>query len=274
MDGSAVSSTQSGAPARFPCVLVTRPHPQADEWVRRLHLLDQQAAALPLLAIEPLAGDDPLLQQAWQQVAGCRLLMFVSPNAVAAFMAGRPADWVWPASLLAGATGPGTVAALRASGVPESAVAAPHPDAPQFDAETLWAHRLEREDWSEQRVLVVRASEGRDWLSERLTSQGAQVSHVAAYRRCAPRWGDVERAQLHRAIQCPQQHAWLLSSSEAIRHLRGCLEDLGEPSWWDAVLQVPAWATHPRIVQSARETGFVQVHPAQPDPAWLVQALR
>lgn len=262
------------AAARAPCVLVTRPQPQADEWVGRLHLLGQQAAALPLLAIQPLSGDDVLLQQAWRQVAGCRLLMFVSPNAVTALMAGRPAGWVWPEHLLAGATGPGTVAALRAAGVPESVIAAPRPDAAQFDAETLWAHRLEREDWSAQRVLIVRASEGRDWLSERLSSRGAQVSHVAAYRRCAPRWGDTERAQLHQAVQSPQQHAWLLSSSEAIGHLKGCLDDLGAASWWDAVLQVPAWATHPRIVQSARATGFTRVHPAQPDPAWLVQALR
>lgn len=269
-----MSTSAVEASARSPCVLVTRPQPQADEWVCRLHLLGQQAAALPLLAIEPLAGDDPLLQQAWQQVAGCRLLMFVSPNAVTAFMAGRPAGWVWPEHLLAGATGPGTVAVLREMAVPGLAIAAPRPDAAQFDAETLWAHRLERESWVGQRVLIVRASEGRDWLSERLASQGALVSHVAAYRRSAPRWGEAERSLLHRVVQYPQQHAWLLSSSEAIGHLKGCLDHLGEAVLWTPLQQVAAWATHPRIAQNALAAGFAQVHPAQPDPAWLVQALR
>jgi uroporphyrinogen-III synthase len=254
-------------------VLVTRPQPQADEWVQRLRDLGQQAAALPLLAIEALPGDDPALQLAWRQVEGCRLLMFVSPNAVAAFMAGRPPGWVWPQGLLAGATGPGTVAALRAQGVPDASIASPRPDAAQFDAETLWAHRLEREDWAGRRVLIVRASEGRDWLSERLTAQGAQVTPVTAYRRCAPRLGEAERALLRRVVQAPQQHAWLLSSSEALGHLSGCLAELAEADWAPALRQVPAWATHPRIADNARAAGFAKVHAAQPDPAWLVRAL-
>ena len=73
------------------------------------------AAALPLLAIEPVPVDDPALQAAWAALPATRLVMFVSPNAVASFMAGRPTGWIWPDGLLAGATGPGTVAALRAA---------------------------------------------------------------------------------------------------------------------------------------------------------------
>lgn len=256
-----------------PCVFVTRPQPQADEWVARLEALGQPAFALPLLAIEPLPADDRALQAAWQALPALRLVMFVSPNAVASFLAARPAGLAWPDGVLAGATGPGTVAALRAAWVPEAAIAAPRADAAQFDAETLWNHRLSQEAWAGRRVLVVRATEGRDWLSQTLLAEGAQVEALAAYRRATPRWSSAQCERLRAAATAPRAHAWLFSSSEAIAQLPGLLAAHGLPGAIDALRHCLALATHPRIAATARSAGFTEVQGVQPDPARVAERL-
>ena len=97
-------------PAR---VLVTRPQPQADAWVRRLCSAGLPAKALPLIEIGP--APDPVAVRT--MAAGLRagmLVMFVSPNAVSQFAACLPAGWVWPDGVRAACTGPGTMAALQA----------------------------------------------------------------------------------------------------------------------------------------------------------------
>lgn len=256
-----------------PCVFVTRPQPQADEWVERLEALEQSAFALPLLAIEPLPADDPALQAAWRTLPTLRLVMFVSPNAVASFLAARPVGLAWPDGVLAGATGPGTVAALRAAQLPEAAIAAPRADAAQFDAETLWQHRLSREAWAGRRVLVVRATEGRDWLAQTLQAEGAQVEALAAYRRATPRWSPAQCERLRQAAAHPADHAWLFSSSEAIAQLPGLLASHGLPQAFDALRACPALATHPRIAATARSAGFAEVQGVPPDPARVAERL-
>lgn len=292
----------AGSPPVRPRVLVTRPQPQADEWVARLEALGQPAMALPLLAIEPLPPTDVQLRAAWARLAQRRLVMFVSPNAVSSFMAARPPGWAWPDTLLAGATGPGTVAALTAAGVPTLRIAAPRVDAAQFDAETLWNDRLQQEDWCGMTVLIVRASEGRDWLARTLAAQGADVEMLAAYRRCAPRWTDQQRAALQGLLQLAADHApvdghaiagaaaalppavWLFSSSEAIQQLPALWTQQGPAATacglaapgdgLPAALRCwPGLATHPRIADTARAAGFGQVMQIQPDPEIVVQAV-
>ena len=112
-------------------VIVTRPAAQAAVWVDALRALGQPAQALPLIEIGPADDTEPL-RQAWQALAGCALVMFVSANAVQAFFAGVRGA-VWPAGVRAGATGPGTSAALRAAGLAEAAIVEPAAGAPSFD---------------------------------------------------------------------------------------------------------------------------------------------
>lgn len=258
-----------------PTVLVTRPQPQADDWVGRLRALGQAAEALPLLAVQALSPQDPGLQAAWAGLERCRLVMFVSPNAVAAFMAARPEGRGWPASVWAGATGPGTVAALRQAGLPAEVIVAPGADAAQFDAETLWQQRLSGQDWAGQAVLIVRAGEGRDWLADTLRAQGAQVAPLMAYRRVAPVWSAAQVECLRGVARDPGAWAWSFSSSEAVRALPQLLTDHGldAAALLGALRRVPAWATHPRIAETVRQAGFERVREVSPDPAALVAAL-
>jgi len=238
-------------------LIVTRPAAQAADWVRALQALGQDAVALPLLDIAPVEDPAPL-HAAWRALPGADFVMFVSANAVLHFFAQAPAGLAWPQGLRAGCTGPGTSAALRGAGVPAGAIVEPTPGS-SFDSESLWA-LLAHEDWAGRRALVVRGEEGRDWLADTLRARGATVDFVAAYRRCAPVLDAAAQALLARALATPAAHLWLLSSSEAVAHLR----PLAPGADWSTS---SALASHPRIAQTARELGFGQVVLTAPSPA-------
>lgn len=246
-------------------LLVTRPAAQAAAWVAELQALGHEAVALPLIDIGPAADAAPV-REAWQQLAQFSLVMFVSANAVQHFFALAPA--AWPACLRAGSTGPGTSAALRGAGLPPAAIVEPAADAGRFDSEALWAS-LAGEDWAGRRVLVVRGEEGRDWLADTLRGRGAAVEFVAAYQRRPPQPDATARALLAAALADPQTNVWLLSSSEAVGHLR----QLAPGADWSASR---ALASHPRIAQAARDAGFGDVQllatpTAAAVAAWVAQ---
>ena len=250
------------------CLIVTRPAAQAADWVRQLSALGLQAEALPLLGIEAVADQAPLLA-AWQDLPACKLVVFVSPNAVQHFFAAAPSfapnpPATWPSAVLAGSTGPGTTQALRQAGVPAAQIAEPAADAAQFDTEALWS-RLQAMAWTAERVLVVRGESGRDWLADVLRQQGAEVNFVAAYRRTPPQPDAAGLALLAAASSQPAQHLWLFSSSEAV----ACLHALAPAADWS---RSRALASHPRIVQAARDLGFGQVEITAPTVQAVTQA--
>ncbi len=252
-------------------LLVTRPQPQADEWVSRLNDLGVPAQALPLLCIEPLPSDDGELVSAWQRLAGQDLVMFVSPNAVLRFWASSAAR-SWPASVRAAATGSGTAGALLQCGVPPEAIDQPLGTSDRFDAETLWAQVLGARDWAGRRVLIVRGEDGRDWLAETLRQAGAEVEFLAAYRRCAPPWSDGERERLATVLGNP--HAvWLFSSSQCIDHLMDALQERGAAAL-DAARHQVALATHPKIADTAWRAGWRDVRAVLPDAGVIREAWR
>jgi len=254
-------------PARALRILVTRPAAQAAEWVAGLRANGlTTAVALPLIGID--AVDDPgELIDAWRLLAQHRLASFVSPNAVQHFFAHRPAGALWPLTLLAGSPGPGTTRALADAGVAPTQIIEPAADAAQFDSESLWA-QLRQHDWHGARTLVVRGDGGRDWLADTLRAAGAEVTHVAAYRRCVPRFGAAEQALLHAATAAPAEHLWLFSSSEAIDNL-AALAPAG--TVWHVARAV---ATHPRIVARARVLGLTSVLETRPSLAAVVACIQ
>ena len=246
----------------WPIVIVTRPAAQAGPWVQALQALGMAAQALPLIHIGP-GPDRDAVANAVKRLASQALVVFVSPNAVDAFVAELRAPW--PAGVIAATTGPGTAQALRAAGVPPAQIVEPAADAPQFDSEALWAQVGER-DWRGREVLIVRGNGGRDWLAERFRGAGAQVQRISAYERQPPPWNAEQRAVLAAALAEPERHRWLFSSSEAIGHLRA-----HQPSGWQASA---ALATHPRIAEAARALGFGRVDAVRPDPASVAASLQ
>lgn len=228
-------------------LLVTRPEPQAAQWVRALRDRGVDADALPLIAIEPLADAAPL-HAAWAALGRQDLVVFVSPNAVTSFFdAARAA---WPLVVRAAAPGPGTAQALRDAGVAE--IAQPAADAASFDSASLW-ERLRHEAWQGRRVLVVRGDGGRDELAARLRAAGAQVEYVQAYRRALPRLDAAQAGLIAQAQAQPDATLWHFSSSQAVDHLL----QLAPGAHWSAGA---ALASHPRIAERARAAGFGRVH--------------
>lgn len=267
-------------------LLVTRPLAQAVDAVRELRAQGVDAHALPLIGIEPLpdaseetggdrAGEtagtasDSIavmaaeLRSSRATLAGRRLVMFVSANAVRHFLA-APGGVAWPPGTLAGSTGPGTTAALRAAGVPAACIREPGPQAERLDSEALW-QQLRHLDWQGASVLVVRGERGRDWLADTLRAEGARVDFVAAYRRTLPRLDEAQAALLRAAQADARGHAWHFSSSEAVHNL----PRLAPGGAWRAS---PALATHPRIGEAARAAGFTHVQVLAPGLAALRQA--
>jgi uroporphyrinogen-III synthase len=235
-------------------LLVTRPLAQARPWVEALRVRGVDAVSLPLIGIEPVA-DPAEVHAAWARLPTQDWVMFVSANAVERFFAASPPGAAWPPALRAGAPGPGTRAALQAAGV--AAIDEPVPG--RADSEGLWA-RVAARGWAGRRVLVVRGEDGRDWLADRLRTEGADVAHVAAYRRAPPQPGADGQALLDAAVAAPARHAFVFGSSEALAHLR----TLCPQADWAAAA---AFAGHPRIGEAARAAGFgtVCVLPPQDD---------
>lgn len=255
-------------------VLVTRPQPQADEWVRQLRAQGIDAHALPLLGIDE-APDASALHDAWAALVNLGAaarpthVMFVSPNAVNAFFEAAPGGSSWPADVCAGGPGPGTARALRACGVPADLVREPAEHSAQFDAEALWAALQAREggDWRARHVLIVRGDGGRETLADHLRAAGAEVRYLQAYARGAPVLDAPARALLARAQAEPTGHLWLFSSSQAI----GELKAMAPGADWSAAR---ALASHPRIAATARALGFGRVGEVRPAFDAVLDAVR
>lgn len=274
-------------------VIVTRPAPDAALWVRQLAQAGIAAEAFELIDIAPVcsAADVQALEDAWQALDGYAACMFVSGHAVEHFFkkkkAFAKAGYAQtainniassdvrriPPGLRFMAPGPGTVAALRAAGIPAAQIDAPLADASQFDSEALW-QVIGPRDWQGRRVLVVRgqsaggqgATSGRDWIVRQWQGAGASVDFVGVYQRRAPILTD---AQVARARQASADGSvWLFSSSEAVANLVG-LAGLQGADWGCA----RAVATHPRIAQSVRTAGWGVVVESRPALKDIRQAL-
>lgn len=272
--------------------LVTRPEPQAGQWVSKLRAHGVAAQALPLITIAPAPEPSAVRAMFAALLAAAPrqpLVMFVSPNAAAEFFAclrgprerhdasgdagaGEPPEanaaggGDWPPGAIAAATGPGTVAALRAAGVPAAAIVAPAADALRFESEAVWA-LLQGQDWSGRPAWIVRGDGGRDWFADTLRSAGAELAFVQSYVRQGPQWTPERRALLARALAQPESVRWLLSSSESVSHLGA----LAPADTWRAAT---ALASHPRIAASARAAGFGSVLEIRPTLAAVVEAMR
>jgi uroporphyrinogen-III synthase len=254
-------------PAAAPRALITRPEPEASQWVQALAARGIAAAALPLMAIAP-ASDPQALAAVQRRLADYTAVMLVSGNAARHFFESNQALALMQQAQAAIKTrvwspGPGTASVLRALGVPAERIDQPAAEARQFDSESLW-ERVGPGVSAGDRVLVVRGSEpganatgsGRDWLSAQIRAAGGEVDFVVAYTRAAPQFTHDQLA-LARSTAATGGPLWVLSSAQALGHLCAALPD----QRWDGAR---ALATHPRIAEAARAAGFGAVFECRP----------
>lgn len=253
-------------------LIITRPQSQAVAWLNVLRSLGHEAVALPLIDIVPVDSEDDAqaLEMAWARLKSFDALMFVSSSAAQAFFKpNRPFAGMESAQraielivnehprIRLWATGQGTVASLRALGIPLSRIDAPDATAGQFDSEALW-HVVQSQINNTSRVLILRGRDvgtfdsSRDWLAQQIMASGGVAQKLVVYERRAPRFGVAQTAQCRAWLR--DGSIWLLSSSQAVRHLPADLD----------VSQAICICTHERISQAARERGFAVVCTSRP----------
>jgi uroporphyrinogen III methyltransferase/synthase len=146
----------------------------------------------------------------------------------------------------------------------------------RFDSEALLA-ALEREfglaSLGGRRVLLVRGDGGRELLADTLREHGAQVDIVTAYQRSVP-IPDPAALTAIRRLLAGRPHVWVLSSSEGVRNLETLAAIHLDASERLALHRAPVIATHPRIAESARASGFDSIATSGAGDAALVRAVR
>ncbi|UDM51207.1 fused uroporphyrinogen-III synthase HemD/membrane protein HemX [Cupriavidus sp. MP-37] len=274
-----------------PTVVVTRPAGQSRQLTEALQGAGLDVLSFPLLAIGPAADDAPL-RAALARLDTFALVVFVSPNAIAfaldalAGVQGTAAAR-WPAQVAVAVVGPASVAALAERGIsapayrviaPAGANAPGHDDtmpdaeALRFDSEALWA-QLDPAALAGKPVLIIRGNGGRDWLGDRLREAGAQVEAVEAYQRTLPEPGAMQWQAVRDHLRPgAAPHAWLLTSSEAVRNLDVLARQHLSPQEDASLRQVQCIAPHARIAEQALALGFAHIQRAAPGDAGLLAA--
>ncbi|MFC4274672.1 uroporphyrinogen-III synthase [Achromobacter aloeverae] len=234
--------------------VLTRPEGNNHALAQRLSAAGWQVRDWPalVLATQSCEPDQLPRPQAYD------LAVFVSGNAARHYLAQLRAAGVtaWPSSCVVGTVGPGSAAAVRATGWFDGATLVhPGPTAPSHDSEALW-DALRQRGPLPRRVLIVRGTQGRDWLAEQLRGAGVEVLPHAAYLRAPAQWGDAEMAQLRAWRDQDARPAWLLTSGEGIAAVRANVVRAGVLPWWRGCRFL---VTHPALAtRMVSEEGIAQ----------------
>jgi uroporphyrinogen III methyltransferase/synthase len=308
------------AGAVSPCAILTRPDGQAHGLAGALHAEGIDTLAFPLLHIAAQTDADTLtaLDRALRSLASYALAVFVSPNAVTHGLArlvhlqsldprttsgraaaaardaaagagghtGDRAGDLWPEALTVAVVGPGSAQALADAGIAaprHRVIVPPGGPAARFDSEALLA-QLDLTSLAGRRVLLVRGDGGRELLADTLRASGAQVDLVSAYTRRAPAPDAAAWAALEARLASPERCAWVLTSSEAVRHLatllaarygtRDGIHTPGTPQVLAKILAAPCFTSHARIADAARAAGFDRITQCAPGDENLLAALK
>lgn len=257
-------------------IVITRPSGQAQQLSVLLYKCLQKSPAsqakppeiisLPLLTILPAKGS-ALAQDIATSLHMADLAIFVSPNAIECTMRLLECSWqeLTNSPVPIGVMGGGSLTALSSYGI--GSESAPtrllYPqDSTEWDSEGLWkALQKLQWDWPTKRVVILKGEGGRDWLANTLKVAGAHLDLISVYSRIpldleSPIWGDIRKIDFAQSL-------WLLTSSEAARHLGRAQLSLN--------LSV-ALCSHPNIADAARQIGFREIIVCEPGDDALVKA--
>ncbi|WP_448096214.1 uroporphyrinogen-III synthase [Luteibacter yeojuensis] len=242
-------------PLRNVTVVITRPAGTAGPLARRVRKLGGIPVSVPglsLRATEDAAAVDAALRRALEG----DVLVFTSPAAV------RFAADVLPLATRAAviAVGRGTARALKTASVAEVRF----PETSQNSEGVLALPELT--NVTGKRVALVGAPGGRGVIREQLALRGAVMEEIHVYHRVAPR---IDRRHIDPLLKLGRRSAVLLSSAEALDHLRRALI---APAWRKLV-QAVAVVSSDRLREIAVEAGFERVAVARSAlPTDLLQA--
>jgi uroporphyrinogen-III synthase len=240
------------SPSSHP-VIITRPLAQATALAQQITARGRQPIIFPLLEILPLS-DSTSLQAVLARLDSYALVVFVSPNAIDAAMRYIPS---WPPKLAIGIVGEGSRLALARHGLTaqNTTIFSP-PDPAKTDSEGL-LQALDLNALRGAQVLLVRGESGREYFADALSAAGIDVQAIAAYRRQAPPLDEVVKAGLPALLN--SQNDWIVTSSEALRHLMDLVQALESGTGVAKIQQQHILVPHARIAETAHALGFTNV---------------
>jgi len=257
-------------------IVITRPSGQARQLSEALQVSLRNSGftaestpkiiSLPLLTIAP-KGDDRLAEQIVVALKTSDLAIFVSPNAIECTMRLIECSWQELSNkpVPIGVMGGSSMAALKNHGIglegSPAKVFLPQNNS-QWDSEGLWNELQHlRWNWSTKRVIIFKGEGGRDWLADTLKNAGAQVEAFSVYARVpldlnSSAWNEIHEMDFAKSL-------WLLTSSEAVRHLGQAKLPLNLAT---------AMCPHHNIADAAKQIGFSKVITCEPGDEALIAA--
>ncbi len=173
-------------------------------------------------------------------------------------------------SVAIGAVGDATAATVRAelSLPPDVSVIAPAGEA--AGSEAFWA-AWTQSGRAANRVLILRAQQGREWLGERFSAAGAEVEVLPVYARTDHALDRPAREVIRRSIEEQRWAVSVFTSSEAVDALdRQLAEQRGAAGW---LRTGTALATHERIRDRLLAAGYKRVELTATDDEALIARL-
>ncbi len=240
-------------------VVITRPTGQAEHLATLLVEQGMHPIFFPVLTIHDCADITPVLEAAIA-LDTYDLAVFVSPNAIEKALDIILPRRAWPAHVPALALGKMSEQALIRRGVT-------HVISPplRFDSEAL-LELPELMAVTGKRIIIFRGETGRELLGETLMARGAEVHHVACYRRLASK---ADPGPLLKRWEAGTLDAVTLTSSEGLRCFFTMIGHLGQ-AW---LKKTPVFVTHQRIATQASALGLQQVIPTAPGDDGLMAEL-
>lgn len=234
-----------------PLAVLTRPSGRNEALAARLRAHGWEACVLPALEILPLDCLEGL-----PMPEDYDMVVFVSGNAARLYLdqlTRARGGFSWPPAVIAATVGPASAQGLRE--LPgfgaNTTVLHPPVDAPSHDSEALWAV-LQGLPALPARTLLVRGTQGRDWLGDTLAAHGVRVARHAAYDRQPAVWEAQSLAPLKRRAEAGLPATWLITSGEGADAALANLRAAGLQAWWEGCGFV---LTHPSLARRVGRPG-------------------
>ncbi|MFZ6846791.1 uroporphyrinogen-III synthase [Undibacterium sp. RuRC25W] len=231
-------------------VIITRPIAQARDFAEKVRRIGAEAILFPLIDIRALEDQREIAKEA-DALDQFSLVVFVSPNAIDAFM---PHVTNWPPSLTIAVMGSGSRHALVRYGLTEQNTRIVSPaNTLKTDSETL-LEVLDTDALAGKKVLIVRGNGGREFLSDALRSAGAEVQLLSSYERMTPDFDGRKQAELMQLLSVDNR--WVITSSEALRTLVDWVKQLQSGEFVAKLQHQEIIVPHVRIAETAQRLGF------------------
>lgn len=247
-------------------VIVTRPASSGKRLFNRISNGGHHALWWPAFDIGA-APDVERARATLARISEYDLAIFVSANAVRATR--QLMEGAWPTGTVIGAVGAATHFAIALELQPEHGCVVTVPDDEQQTGSEAFWHAWQASARRAQRVLVVRAEHGRNWLSERFLEQGSAVDAVAVYSRRPHRVSEADVQQLRLWITAGERPAIVFSSTESVVALDQQV-DTTIRAW---LRTGTAIACHPRIAGQLSSNGYARVMNATFDDDTIIAKL-